>query len=203
MKRSLPPRLLGALALLIAGAAVWLGRGQFPIRPDRPPVPFEIRPRDLADCIHAVVASHREVYARLVVQRLSEEAKIVPCSENWEADKALPVPTQVLRLANEAVQRKGAEFAVVARSLHPLNPRNRPETDTERLGLESFRTQPDQTFYTNEMAGGRRYFTAVYPDKAIVPACVHCHNAHPNSPRKDFKPGDVLGGIVVRVPLEF
>jgi hypothetical protein len=196
-------RLLGTLAVLLMGFAAWLGHSQFPNRPDRPPVPFEIRPKDLADCIYAVVAAHREVYATLVVQRLSDDAKLVPCSASWETDKALPVPTQVLRLANETIQRKGAEFAFVARSLQPINPKNRPETDTERLGLESLLAHPGTTFYTNEMAGGRRYFTAIYPDKAIVPACVNCHNRHPTSPKKDYKPGDVLGGIVVRVPLEF
>jgi len=32
---------------------------------------------------------------------------------------------------------------------------------------------------------------------------VDCHNQHPASPRKDLKVGDVMGGVVVRVPLEF
>ena len=32
---------------------------------------------------------------------------------------------------------------------------------------------------------------------------MECHNQHPRSPRRDFKLNDVMGAIVVRVPLEF
>jgi hypothetical protein len=32
---------------------------------------------------------------------------------------------------------------------------------------------------------------------------VECHNRHPKTPRKDFHEGDLMGGIVLRVALEF
>jgi hypothetical protein len=106
-------------------------------------------------------------------------------------------------LGSEAVQKKGAEFHYVLRSLWPINPRNAPETATEKTGLKSVLEHPDSNYYAEESLGGRRYFTAVYPDRATVPSCVECHNAHPTSGKRDFKLGDVMGGIVVRVPLEF
>ena len=62
---------------------------------------------------------------------------------------------------------------------------------------------PETNYYSHETLGGRRYLTAVYPDKALSPACVSCHNEHPKSARKDWKQGDVMGGLVVRVALEF
>jgi hypothetical protein len=42
----------------------------------------------------------------------------------------------------------------------------------------------------------------VYPDIGVAPVCVACHNAHPDSPRDDFKLGDVMGGVVIRIPVE-
>jgi hypothetical protein len=62
---------------------------------------------------------------------------------------------------------------------------------------------PESNFYSEESLGGRRYFTAVYPDQAIVSSCVECHNAHQAATKRDFKLGGVMGGMVVRVPLEF
>ncbi|MDE0350766.1 MAG: DUF3365 domain-containing protein, partial [Gammaproteobacteria bacterium] len=53
-----------------------------------------------------------------------------------------------------------------------------------------------------EDLGGERYFTAVYPDYAVADACVNCHNRHKNSPRTDFEVGDMMGGIVIRIPME-
>jgi hypothetical protein len=45
------------------------------------------------------------------------------------------------------------------------------------------------------------YFTAVYADTAVAPACITCHNDHKDSPRNDFEIGDVMGGVVVRIPV--
>ncbi|MGH8865829.1 MAG: c-type heme family protein, partial [Burkholderiales bacterium] len=39
------------------------------------------------------------------------------------------------------------------------------------------------------------------PDKAVAEACVTCHNNHKDSPRSDFKLNDIMGGIVIRIPL--
>jgi len=57
-------------------------------------------------------------------------------------------------------------------------------------------------YYTTETLGGKKYFTAVYPDKAIAKACISCHNGHKDSPRKDLKMGDVMGGVVLRLPVK-
>ena len=36
---------------------------------------------------------------------------------------------------------------------------------------------------------------------AVAQACVSCHNSHNDSPRKDFKLKDVMGGVVIRIPI--
>ena len=52
-----------------------------------------------------------------------------------------------------------------------------------------------------EKLGDTKYFTAVYPDYGVAPACVTCHNDHKDSPKHDFKIGDVMGAVVNRIPL--
>ena len=46
------------------------------------------------------------------------------------------------------------------------------------------------------------YFTALYADRAVSQACVDCHNQHPESPRGDFKLGEVMGGVVVTMKVD-
>ena len=167
----------------------------------QPEVTF--KPQEMADALHAVIAADREVYALHVAQRLQGDEKLIKASANWREEKALPLPEQLLRMGSEAVQQKGAEFHYVLRSLWPINPKNGAETATEKAGLESVAAHPETNYYSGESLGGRRYFTAVYPDRALAQVCVDCHNQNVASPKKDFKVGDVMGGIVVRVPLEF
>ena len=150
-----------------------------------------------------MIAADREVYSRVIVHRLQDEGKVIKASEQWQEEKALPLPAQMVRLGGEAVQQKGAEFAYVLRSLWPINQKNGPETEMERAGPKFVAEHPQEKYYAEETVGGRRYVTAVYPDAATSQSCVTCHNEHPRSPKKDFKLGDVMGGLVIRVPLEF
>lgn len=205
MLRKIESRNVKTFASLFAAAAmaVCSGCGGSSAGPAKPSPEVTFKPQEMADALHAVIAADREVYGREVVQRLASEQKLVSCSENWRQDKGLPVPAQVLRMGSEAVQQQGAEFHYILRSLWPLNPKNGPETAIEKTGLQAVLEHPGTNFYSEESLGGRRYFTAVYADRAIVPSCVECHNAHETGVKHDFKVGDVMGGMVVRVPLEF
>jgi hypothetical protein len=167
----------------------------------QPEVTF--KPQEMADALHAVVAADREVYSLHVVQRLSTDENVLKTTGNWKQEKGLPLPEQMLRMGSEAVQQKGAEFHYILRSLWPINSKDAPQTETEKTGLEFVAEHPDTNYYASESLGGRRYFTAVYPDTALGKACIDCHNQHQDSPRRDFKVGEVIGGIIVRVPLEF
>jgi hypothetical protein len=190
---------------LLVGSLLFAGAGCSPDSPKKPEASQPVvtfKPQEMADALHAVIAADREVYARQVVQRLAEEKRAKP-SDATKTNGFPPLPAHMLRLASESVQQKGAEFHYVLRSLWPINAKDAPETATEKTGLQYLLDHPDSNYYSEESLGGRRYFTAVYPDRAIVPACVECHNQDPDSPRRDFKLGDIMGGIVVRVPLEF
>jgi hypothetical protein len=162
-----------------------------------------ISTRKMADSLHAVIAADREAYSRLVVQRLAVDQRRIEASEQWKERNGLPVHAQLLREAGTSIQKRGAEFSYALRSLWPINPNHGPQTEVEQAGLEFVARHPDQRFYTEETLGGRSYFTAVYADVATLPSCVDCHNQHPRSPRHDFKAQEVMGAIVVRVPLEF
>ena len=71
----------------------------------------------------------------------------------------------------------------------------------EKVGLKYVADNPGKNYYGEEELGGTKYFTAVYADTAVATACISCHNEHKDSPRTDFKIGEVMGGVVIRVPL--
>ena len=129
--------------------------------------------------------------------------KRVAATEDSCRAPSLPVHAQMLRSAAQNIQKNGAEFSYTLRSLAPINANNGPQTQVEQTGLEFVASHPGENYCVEEQLGGRSYFTAVYADRATLTSCVECHNQHPQSTRHDLKNGDVMGGIVVRVPLEF
>jgi hypothetical protein len=157
--------------------------------------------KEIADALHAIMESDRTVYTRLIVNRLQNEEKVIKASEHWKDDKALVLPAQMFRYGAEMVQEKGAGFTYALLSTWAINKQNTPKTAVEKDGLEAI-AKDGKPFYKEETLGGKKYFTAVYPDKAVAKACISCHNDHKDSPRRDFKMGDVMGGVVVRLPMK-
>ncbi|MBU6482402.1 MAG: DUF3365 domain-containing protein [Nitrospirae bacterium] len=154
----------------------------------------------VADYVHSVIQADRTFYTTDVVERMQMRG-IVVASENWRETARLPLPAQFLIEAGRLVaeQRSGLRFRLI--SSWPINKRNRPTTDFERTGLTEILVNSDRPYTGVTTEGGTPVFQALYADKAVSQSCVGCHNAHPNSPKKDFKPRDVMGGILLTIPL--
>ena len=159
-----------------------------------------VAPEVVADYIHSILEADRTVYAKYIVNRLQKNNIIYP-SENWWEENTLLLPAQFLLNASDLIKnmRLGLDYRLI--SLWPINPHNGAANEFERAGLESVASQPLRPYIGKTKVGNKNYFQAVYPDIAVTPACVTCHNAHPKSPKHDFKLYDVIGGIVVNVPI--
>lgn len=164
-----------------------------------PSAPTGISEREFADGLHAVLSADREVYTKQVVNRLQNEEKVIKASEHWKDDKLLPLPAQMFRMGAERAREKSKTFSYALLSLWPINKQNGPRTETEKVSLKAVADQPASNSYSNEALGGAQYLTAVYPDVAVSEACIDCHNNHADSPRHDFKVGDVMGAMVIRI----
>jgi hypothetical protein len=166
------------------------------------PAAAQVSYKDMADALHAVMESDRTVYTRLVVNRLQNEEKVIKASEHFKDDKALPLPAQMFRFGSEMVAEKKKGFSYSLLSMWPINKQNAAKTAAEKEGLEAVAKDPAKAFYKEETLGKVKYFTAVYADRAVSPACVSCHNEHKDTPKKDFKLGQTMGGVVIRIPMK-
>jgi hypothetical protein len=203
------PTALSLVVLLMVFALFTLGAdsnpatnpGDAPALP--PPSNGAISPQNQADALHFVIAADREMYCRTYIARQTGDAPSSNASAGGKPGESWPSPCEMLRRAAESIQSKGAEFSYALRSHNPIDPRNGPQTELEQRGLAFVASHPTQNYYGPEMLGGRRYVTAVYPDLPAAAACVDCHNRRPASSPQRYQVGEVMGGIVVRVPLEF
>jgi hypothetical protein len=162
--------------------------------------------KQMADALHVVMESDRTVYTRTIVQRLSGKEKVITASEHFVDEKALALPAQMFRFGAELAMEKVAknpeiDFSYSLQSLWPVNKQNAPKTEVEKTGLKYVAENVGENYYGEETLGDAKYFTAVYPDIAVAPVCVECHNDHKDTPRTDFKLGDVMGGVVIRIPM--
>ena len=116
---------------------------------------------------------------------------------------AIPIPATFSIEFGKHVSKKGSGMLVRLYSDHPFPFRKDggARDDFEKEALLQLRKQPDKPFFRFEDYQGRpslRYGTAV-PMKA---GCVACHNTHPESPKTDWKVGDVRGVQEIIRPLD-
>jgi hypothetical protein len=179
------------VVVLLSGSAIRGHAGDLP----------GIPPDTVADYIHAVIEADRTFYTIHVVERMQKQGGAV-AAENWRAEKrTLPLPAQFLMEASDLATKTGTKVRYRLISLWPINPNNAPDEESEKRGLEAVRQRPEESATGVVKVDNQPYFQAIYADRAVTQACVSCHNAHPHSPKKDFKVNDVMGGLVIQIPL--
>ena len=184
-------------AVMLCGLYYALSLGLGAARAEAPGIP----PETVADFIHAVIESDRTFYTVHVVERLEKQGGM-KAAETWRADKtSLPLPVQFLHEASALARMTGTKVRYRLLSLWPINPDNAPENEGEKTGLEMVRQHPERAFTKTVSIGEQPYFQAIYADRAVTQACINCHNTHQGSPKKDFRINDVMGGLVIEVPL--
>ena len=183
-----------AVGALLGGAAVWLIGSMTRAAETRIPA------ATVAEHVHAVIQANRTVYATHVVEKMQAKG-IVEAAEHWKQETALPLPAQFLIETGRLVSEHGSGVKYRLISLWPIYVWNAPTTDFERKGLEAVIKEPDAPYTGFIRTGQKRFFQAVYADRAVAQNCIDCHNTHLNSPRRDFKLNDVMGGLVITIPV--
>jgi hypothetical protein len=170
-----------------------------------------ISPSLVVDYIHSVAEADRTAYTKHVVNRLKtlegqeKPDGVVPAeaTEGWQQANGIPLPAQMFRLGAELASEKG-QFTYGLISPWNINDSQAPKGEFEETGMQQV-VETGQPYKAEREIAGKKYFSAIYPDKAIAEACVTCHNNHPihkeRHADKVFKLGDVMGGVVINLPL--
>jgi hypothetical protein len=161
-----------------------------------------VKPEKMADALFAVMKGTRTAYTKHVIKNLGKEKKIIKPHEKWEdKENGVMLPAQMFRYARDLAMEQNPGFTYSLQSEWPINKQNAPKTPMEQEGLKYIGANPGKNFYGTEDLGGKKFYTAVYPDVAVSDACIDCHNDHKDSPRTDFTMGEVMGGVVIRIPM--
>lgn len=187
----------GSLALARIGVLVIAVAGSVSAQAGESPA---IPPELVAEYIHAVIQVDRALYSTHVVERL-QDLKITEATEEWKARGTVPLPAQMLQMAGQVIQGQGLGLRIRLASLWPLYEKNGPVDQFEREGLEAVAKDPRRPYTGIIVQEDRRFFKAIYADRAVAKACVQCHNTHATSPKRNYNLYDVMGGVIISFPV--
>lgn len=118
--------------------------------------------------------------------------------KHWhdESVEAGPLPALFLRETAESLRRNRAPLLLFLGAEFPINDANRFAGVQAEHFQEMQRTGAPAFFFDDDID----HHTAMFSDVAVAAACVDCHNNEPESPKKDWALGDVMGATTWAYP---
>lgn len=143
----------------------------------------------------------RTIYTAQVVNRLIDHG-IEITHDYKDKEKAIPLPATLSMELADAISKKSTRTISRLYSDYPFPWRTEggPQDLFEREALIELRKNPDEPYYRFEDYLGQPYLRYAVAD-LLRESCVSCHNSHPESPKRDWKEGDVRGVLEVNWPM--
>ena len=116
---------------------------------------------------------------------------------------AIPLPATFSMELGKRIseQNTGMQARLYSDFPFPWRKDGGPRDDFEREAIHQLRQFPDQPFYRFEDFQGRPSLRYAVADR-MEAGCVSCHNSHPDSPKTNWKLGDVRGVLEIIRPLD-
>lgn len=147
----------------------------------------------------------RTLYSSEAVNRLAGVHEVSVTDNYAIKEEAIPVPATYLIELGSRLSEKNPGMSVRLYSDYPYPRRQAngggPRDKFEREALRFLRQYPDRPFVRVETFQGHRALRYGQAD-IMKPSCVACHNTGVESPKKDWKVGDVRGVLEVSTPLD-
>jgi HAMP domain-containing protein len=159
--------------------------------------------RRTSEAIAEQIRADRQVYSEKVVAKMRKDGIDFQTSDikGLDLPKRIPLPASFVHLTSEVVNKAGYH-QVDLLSLWNINPAKKPRDTFEQQALERVARYPDQFEESVTSEGKGPVYKRVVADVASAQLCVDCHNNTDVSPRKDFRLNDVMGGLIITLPLE-
>ncbi|MES2261206.1 MAG: adenylate/guanylate cyclase domain-containing protein [Pseudomonadota bacterium] len=176
------------LALLLAGLplAVWLDMKHM----------ASASLRRQAGDLNAMISGIRGYYGSAVVARvLAHPAGQTAVTHDYEAvPGAIPIPATLSLELGRVISEKQSNVSYRFISDYPFKGRAPHALDAfEKNALAELRARPEQPPIVDATSSGLQSRVRLASPVVMSTSCVQCHNSHPDSPKKDWKVGDVRG----------
>ena len=144
----------------------------------------------------------RKLYSDEIVGRLISNG-IEVAHDYKNKDHVLPLPATMTMELGERISksRPGAHVRLYSQYPFPSRRDGGPRDDFERKAIAALERTPGQPFYRFEQFEGRPSLRYAVADR-MQASCVQCHNSHPESPKRDWKVGDMRGVLEFIRPLD-
>ena len=143
----------------------------------------------------------RKYYVKNVIGALIGKSDIKASFNHEGVDKTVPLPATVIHDLSAMLSESGTSVTLYSEFPFP----NRGERVLDSFAGEALtylNANPDASFVRTEQVNGANIVRVAIADRMVAESCVNCHNSHPQSPKLDWKLGDVRGVLEVATSID-
>ncbi|WP_135077316.1 PAS domain S-box protein [Terasakiella sp. SH-1] len=143
------------------------------------------------------VKTLRAYYTNNVVSKVMRgDNNITVSADHMGKDNVIPLPASMVNDLGDL--SKGEQFNLSFYSPYPFWKNKRPAMDAfNQNAWAALNQNPGEPYAETVMQDGQHIIRVAIADTMASKACVECHNTHPESPKTDWKMGDVRGVVEV------
>jgi len=148
------------------------------------------------------IRTFRSYYAKHILRKINQYTDLYANYDHKTNEKTVPLPATLVHDLGDLFT-KHSNSKVQMYSNYPFpNRKDRKLDKFQQEALAYVLKNPQKNYSRKDIIDGKTYFRTAIPDYMRAQSCVACHNYRPDTPKADWKLGDVRGVIEVSIPLE-
>lgn len=151
--------------------------------------------------IISLLQHSRTYYSDSVVSKIEKSSDLTVNFDHKSDLKTVPLPATFIHDLS-SILMKSDNINANFYSNYPFpNHSQRVLDKFQKDSIEFLTKNPDKIFSKNDVVDGKNIFRIAVADIFTSKNCINCHNTRVDSPKKDWKIGDVRGVFEVNLPI--
>ncbi len=134
----------------------------------------------------------RKYYVQNIVKKVTGGSDMRPSINHKDNPNTFPLPATMIHDLSTILQKEGTKLKLYSPYPFP-NRKSRQLDDFQQQAWTYLNQNPTGVFVLRENSGVDTNVRVAIADTMVADACVNCHNAHPDTPKNDWKLGQVRG----------
>ena len=151
---------------------------------------------EAASAIVEQFKSIRGYYTANIISKVKADGNLKPSFDHKKMKKGIPLPATFIHDISEVLSKK--ETKVKLYSSYPFPNRSERVLDSyQKEAWKYLNKNPKGTYVQRQNVGGKEIIRVAKADFMSKQGCVNCHNSRSDTPKDDWKLGDVRGVLEV------
>ncbi|MDA0368833.1 MAG: methyl-accepting chemotaxis protein [Proteobacteria bacterium] len=163
-----------------------------------PPKVADNSRQDAVDAAVQTVRQFKAIRAYYTTNVISKAIRngLKPQIDHRDAANGVPLPATMIHDLSEILSEENTKISLYSQFPFP-NRASRQLDEFQNNAWNALVAKPDEVFWREEESAGKRVVRVAIADRMVADACVNCHNTRADTPKNDWKLGDVRGVLEV------